>query len=84
MFEALKLITDALAALSLGDLNILTGEPSDILASWFLILISSDFHFYLLILLATLRILSSPETSPSPKLTFYTHSGTPIAVIGSH
>lgn len=45
-FEALKLIAATLAALFLGDLNILTGEPPDILVSWFLILISSDFHLY--------------------------------------
>lgn len=86
MFEALKLIAATFAALFPGDLNILTDELSAILASWFLILLTSrDFHLYLLILLVIMRILFTPEISPSPKITFYTHLGTPIATkIGSH
>lgn len=86
MFEALKLIATTLAALFLGDLNILAGEPFDILASWFLILlVSSDFRLYLLILLVTVRMLSSPAIAPSPKITFYTHSDTPVAtILGAH
>lgn len=74
MPEAPKSITAIFTALFLNDFNILMGEPSDILASQFLILLtSSDFHFYLLILLVTLRILSSLAIVPSPKLTFYAH-----------
>lgn len=86
MSEALKLITATLASLFLGDLNILMGTPSDILASQFLIIISSDFYLYLLVLLVTLRILSSPAIVPSLKLLFMlSYSGTPIAtIIGSH
>ena len=62
------------------------GKPSDILASQFLIIISSDFYLYLLILLVTLRVLSSPETVPSPELLFMlTYPGSTVAtVIGFH
>lgn len=81
MFEALKLITDILAALFLDDLNILIGEPSDILASWFLILISSDFHLYLLILSYTEDFII-PSNFTISKINNFTISGIPITILG--
>lgn len=84
--QHLKSVTVTLAALSLGDFSFLMGKPSDILASQFLIIISSDFYLYLLILLVTLRVLSSSAIVPSPELLFmFAYPGSTVAaVIGFH
>lgn len=85
MFEGLKLIPATLAVIFLGDLSILTGEPCDILASWFLILISSDFCLDRFILLVIVRIFIILSSCTISKNKFYIHSDTPVAtILGSH